>query len=194
MDRRAYLGLVGMTSLAGCAKIAKLVGPASRAADDAVDDSAEPDTPTPEPEFSNGVEDISTEDLSDQLEDAFPIYSIDSRETVDAYGYLSWSVDIQSEVDPDRDTVSLEYQVTVRNGPAIDVYLMEQREFEHYRNGDNFLYKEPYSAENTKYADASGLLDVQNYVFLLDHSSAGVAGPKLADSQDADVTVEFTIE
>lgn len=194
MDRRAYLGVVGMTSLAGCAKIAKLVGPASRAADDAVAESAESDTPTPEPDVGNGVDDIGTEDLSSQLEDVFPVYSIDSRETVDADGYLSWTVDLRSEVDQDRDTVSLEYQVTVRNGPAIDVYLLEQREFEHYRNGDNFLYKEQYSVENTKYADASGLLDVQNYVFLLDHSSAGVAAPNISASQDADVTVDLTIE
>lgn len=194
MDRRQYLGLVGITSLAGCAKVAKLIGPASRAADDAINTSNKTDTPTEDSEVVKGVDDVVTNDGLDNIQEQIPIYNIDSKETVNTYGHLRWSLDVKSEVDRSRETVTLDYQVTVRNGPAIDVYLMEQSEFQHYSNGENFLYEERYSVENTKFAEASGLIDVKNYVLLLDHTSAGVAVPNIRDSQDAEVTVELTIE
>jgi hypothetical protein len=181
--------------LSGCAGV-------DNAAEEAVE-AAETPSPTPTPDQDRDVE-ITPEnqpqstvvdgvDSDDIGTLSVPISYIDDSARVEAYSNVYWELDILSKMNNDTASIRLQYEAVVRNGPAVDFYLLEQDEYTNYSNGDNFLYVSKGSETDTKLAQIDVTLEeVKNYVFMIDNTTAGEASPP-SDSSTADVDVELTV-
>jgi len=124
--------------------------------------------------------------------DPIPVYDIDHSTEVEAGSYIYWDLDLPSRLDEGTDSVTLQYEAIVRNGPPVDWYLLEATEFESYSSGENFLYRTRASATDTKFGDVSVTIrDIRLYVFLVDNTNAGDADPA---GRPVDVDVELVVE
>lgn len=105
---------------------------------------------------------------------------IDSREEVPEDEYLVFSFDA-------NDQVEFEYEYTVRDGPDIDVFLLDDQEFDEFQAGNRFR---PYS---TVYGTSGGdtvVLDEDSYRLVIDNTNAGeVAPPTDFDDSVAEIEV-----
>lgn len=211
----------GLVALSGCSGTGKTVRRVARretvaravrrfTGDD--EESAEPETAAPELETdwyrpdertefderrfrsSAAVEDERDErrDLASKIEEfEFPLYRYDGTLEVSAlsYRHWEWSIDAPAAAE---DELSLEYEVVVRDGPAIDVFVMKPDEFSFYRNGQNALYLTEPSTLNTSFTRRTVALEPGSYVFVLDNTYDGKANPN-GPTDTATVSVSYEL-
>lgn len=69
---------------------------------------------------------------------------------------------------------TLEYEWTVRSGPEIEIFVMEDSEYSHLRSGERFHAK---SSRGTAGSDAVNLSASKEWAFVVDNSDAGNVQP-----------------
>lgn len=100
--------------------------------------------------------------------------------------WISYEFDFDS-------TGFLEYEFIVRNGPEIDVLLLDESEYTHFNSDARFGYESRLSALDSAGTTVSGKVSEGTYRLILDNSNKGEAVPPTNFSNDV-VTVEFDIE
>jgi hypothetical protein len=86
-----------------------------------------------------------------------------------------------------------EYQLTVRSGPRIDAYLLEESEVEYFVNNDRFRYIEGASRTNIAGSSVNYNLVGGSYVFMLDNSPRGETSPLFFEGEESTATVTVEI-
>lgn len=81
------------------------------------------------------------------------------------YEYFSFSIYRQT---------NFKYDFTVRSGPEIDVFLVNDQEFDEFEDGDQF---KNYSSKHGGSGSDSVTLAEESYRFVLDNTSAGKVTP-----------------
>lgn len=110
---------------------------------------------------------------------------VDDRREVSEDEYYRWSFDLNSQA-------TLEYSFTVRDGPDIDVFVLDDQEMDEFQGGNRFR---AYSSENGISGSDSVTLSPDSYRLVIDNTSAGnEAPPTNFDDDVADVEIEATIE
>lgn len=110
---------------------------------------------------------------------------LDKREEIaeSEYEYFSFSIYRQT---------NFKYEFTVRSGPEIDVYLVNDQEFERFEDGNQFKH---YSSKHGGSGSDSVTLAGESYRFVIDNTSAGKVTPPTNLSDDiADVEVKAWVE
>lgn len=88
----------------------------------------------------------------------------------------------------------IDYTVSVRDGPAVDVYVMDASEYDHLINGDRFQFIPAASDEDTTYASERSDLPGGRYAFVVDNTRMGEAAPPSNLNDDiARVDVELEL-
>lgn len=86
---------------------------------------------------------------------------------------------------------TLEYEFFVRDGPAIDVFVMNDLEYEEYQAGNRF---QVFSSDNGTSGSDSVTLGEGTYRLVIDNTGAGSESPPTNFDDDvADVEVEATV-
>jgi len=110
-----------------------------------------------------------------------------SRDVHEGY-YLYWHFTVSGASEP-----KLEYTIVVSDGPAIDVFVMTEEGYYHYRNGESFLYYTAASVQNTYYASISWYIPGDGtYYIVVDNTDAGEAQPPWNGVDDV-ANVEYDI-
>lgn len=196
--RRGVLGGVtaGMMTLSGCSKAGRGIRTITRGLRGAQESETSDDGDENETDVDvdgyRGIDGINDTDntVNDTL--TLSLYQYDNTRSIGAYDYLGW----RFPVDPPRvtsETLTLEYEVVVRSGPAIDVLVLDLEEYEHYRAGNNFLYNRPESKLETKHATASVTLEPADYAFVVDNTTAARASPEHT-GDDVSVSIDVSLD
>lgn len=90
-------------------------------------------------------------------------------------------------------TGTIEYDFIVRDGPAIDVILMDESEYQYFGDGERWEYYTELSALDSTGSDITGQISAGAYRLIFDNSNEGEAAPPTNFSNDI-ISVEFTIE
>lgn len=90
-------------------------------------------------------------------------------------------------------TGTIEYDFIVRDGPAIDVILMDESEYQYFENEERWQYYTELSAMDSTGDNVSGQVSAGTYRLIFDNSNQGEAAPPSNFSNDV-VSVEFTLE
>jgi hypothetical protein len=92
------------------------------------------------------------------------------------------------------DSGYVEYEFIVRDGPAIDVILIDESEYESYNSGDRYLaYNELSSYDSAGDTVEGGPLSAGNYRLIFDNSSRGQASPPTDfENNVAEVELDIT--
>lgn len=85
---------------------------------------------------------------------------------------------------------SVEYEFSVADGPAVDVYVLSSHNFDFYRDGETFQTEA--ESENSSDGQGSTVLGTGDFVVLVDNTDAGGASPP-ADGATAEVELEATV-
>jgi hypothetical protein len=89
----------------------------------------------------------------------------------------------------------LELDATVRSGPAIDLIMTSQSEFEEFEQGNRFEYNQSLSLLDTVGGNASGTLPQGQWALIADNTEAGEAQPPTnLDDDIAEVEVTLISE
>ena len=91
-----------------------------------------------------------------------------------------------------REETHVEYEMVVRDGPAIDVFLFDEVEYEHYEAEERAKYYSEVSDLDTVQAEGSGWLESGNYRLVADNTNYGEAAPPTNLSDDV-AEVEYTL-
>lgn len=134
-----------------------------------------------------------------------------STDNDDPYAYEPGSLDQPEEVISDTvtvhqngfkvwdwsptESVPIEYNLTVRNGPNIDYVAFEKSEFEHYEDRVRARYISAASDMNTARSHGTAKLPSGQYYFVIDNTSWGDAAPHInEDDNAAEVEYELLAE
>ncbi len=110
---------------------------------------------------------------------------IDSREEINEDGYQYFSFDLNRQA-------TFEYEFTVRSGPEIDVFLMDDQEFDEYQGGNRFRV---FSGKVGTGGRDTLTLDENSYRLVVDNTNAGeVAPPTNFDDDVVEVEVAAWVE
>lgn len=136
----------------------------------------------------DGDRGIDTDEILEQHDRLF--WNVDTEITVDMYGYNYWGVDI---VERNMQEPILIYDILVRDGPNIDFFILEEKEFEAFQQGDNFRY---LITSETGIWNASGRsrLERKKYYFVIDNSNRGPTSPEDFEQSDARVSIEMSLD
>jgi|GEM_PF-1379718 hypothetical protein len=108
---------------------------------------------------------------------------LNTRETIqeDAYNSWSWSTEERTE---------LRWEFTVRDGPEVELFVLEPGEFDEYEAENRF-----YTVESASGTSGSSTFTVESgsYRFVLDNTDSGNVQPPTNLVDDA-VEVELSIE
>lgn len=86
---------------------------------------------------------------------------------------------------------TLEYSYTVTEGPSIDVFLLDDRAYSHFKEEDNFQYISEGSALDAVSKSVEvDLPEGDEYVLVIDNTNAGEAAPP-TDLEDNVARVEI---
>lgn len=91
------------------------------------------------------------------------------------------------------DTGQLTYDFVVRDGPPIDVIVMDESEYQYFENEQRWEYYSEFSVLDSTGDDVSRDVSTGSYYIIFDNSNRGGAAPPSNFSNDV-VTVEFSIE
>ena len=110
---------------------------------------------------------------------------VDDRTTAEEDEYRYWEFTLSQQA-------YLNLDVTVRDGPAVDVYLTEPDEFAEYEQENRFYHNGDVSLLDVT-ADSSGSsVTAGDYVLILDNTNAGEAVPPANLANDiAEVEIEL---
>jgi len=96
-------------------------------------------------------------------------YGAVDNETIPADTYHSEELEL-------GDRVEFWYNVTVTEGPSIDVFLMDPVNFERYEAGENFTYVEDMSVLGTRSTERSMTVpEHRTYYLVIDNTDVGTA-------------------
>ena len=110
---------------------------------------------------------------------------VDETVTVDEDRNKSWPLEFDGD-----NTVS--YDFIVRNGPAVDVFIVEESEYSAYTSNERFEYLE--GDPDSSNGDGSIDLNAGDYRFVIDNSDLVRASPPTNGVDDpAEVDVTLTI-
>ncbi len=89
--------------------------------------------------------------------------------------------------------IRFEYQAAVAQGPDIDVFILDDQNYQRYQSGEDFTYFE-CSSLGTGSASGTCELPAGTYHMVLDNTERGEASPATVStgSQTASVDYEFT--
>lgn len=100
-----------------------------------------------------------------------------------------WNIEKTS----DYNALSVSYEFVVRGGPNVDVYVMSEREYQYFENGNRAKYFSSWSSENTGLAQTEiNLQEDGMYVILVDNSDFGATQPP-SNFDDDIVDVEYEL-
>ncbi len=141
----------------------------------------------------NGQSD-SDEDGVPDSQDAYPNDSRFSKQVLsksntweieeDRWRYFGFSL---------RGEGKLYYDFIVREGPEIDVILMDESEYTHFESQSRYNYYTKFSQLNSAGGTVEQVLPAGSYYIIFDNSEAGEASPP-TDFNNSVATVEFDIE
>jgi hypothetical protein len=100
-------------------------------------------------------------------------------------------IEFQYQEDP---AFNVEYDVGVRDGPNIDVLVMDNANYQSYSDGDSFSYVGSWSSLDTGAAQQSFTVEQKGtYYIVLDHTSEPDNGASPATVNPQSVTAEWTV-
>ena len=184
----------GTVTLSGCSKAGKGIRAITRgirSQQERTDDSDENETPTPGYDGTDVTDDGVPDDLDTPERLTGPLYQYDGTLSVGGNNYRGWRLPVDSPPHA-TESLTLEYEVVVRSGPAVDVLVLDLEEYEHYRAGDNYLYYRSDSELEAIHATATVNLEPADYAFVVDNGATGetVLG---SDRDDASVSVDVSL-
>lgn len=182
-ERRKFLRLAGAataTALAGCSGGGSTGGSQSTPTE-------QPDTPTERPDRDgDGVPDANDDfpgnsNLSSVLE------SVDDTRNIEEDEWYVFSLELSRAGE-------LSYEFIVREGPPIDVIVVEESEYQYFEQGERYEYVTEPTVFDSAGDEGSGTLSAGNYRLILDNTAAGEAAPPANMSNDVvEVEFEFTL-
>jgi len=111
---------------------------------------------------------------------------VDDTREINEDSYVYWEFSIES-------SRTITYDFTVRSGPAVDLFAVNEEEFGHYENGERFNYFGEHL--DSVGGDGSISLDSGEYVFVIDNTNAGEAAPPTnAVNDPVEVDITITVE
>jgi hypothetical protein len=141
---------------------------------------------TERPDSDNdGVPDVQ-DDYPNDRSRSEQIRTIDDTRNIEEDAWRYYSVEL-----PQSGTLS--YDFIVREGPAIDVILLNESEYQYFDEGERWQYHTDLSALDSAGDEVQGQLSAGNYRLIFDNSSRGEASPPTDFSNNV-VSVEFNIE
>jgi len=160
--RRRSILIGGITFvLAGCS--------ANRGGDESEPDTPEP-TPTPRPDSDgDGVPDVEDDYPEDSTYSVFLDEEADTRQVPED----SWYVE-EFEL---TETATLFFEFVVRSGPAIDVFLLDESEYDQFRSGNRFRLYTDGSVLDAEGGNTTITISAGSYYLIFDNSSLGDARP-----------------
>jgi len=87
----------------------------------------------------------------------------------------------------------IEYEGIVRSGPAVDFYVMEDKEVDHFESEERFKYITPASEPDSTSAEITADFSAGTYAIVVDNSEMGKAEPP-ADAKDNVAKVEVSFK
>ncbi|MFC7046227.1 hypothetical protein ACFQH6_13115 [Halobacteriaceae archaeon GCM10025711] len=114
------------------------------------------------------------------------IGSVDESARIRGGGHNYWTIDLNGPA-------TVEYEATVTEGAAIDVFLLSDAEYAKYKQDQPFDYSEEGSTLATEHATASLEVTADTYYFLLDNTDRGEAAPK-PDFNGGTVVADVTLD
>lgn len=142
--------------------------------------------PTPDPDSDgDGVPDLNDDYPRDSTLSQ-QVRSISDTRNIEEDHWRYYSLNFSKDG-------SLTYDFIVREGPAIDVIVMDESEYTHFENGDRWEYYSQLSALDSTGDEISRTVSRGSYYLILDNSNSGTAAPPSNFSNDV-VSVDFTIE
>lgn len=181
-----------MALLSGCSGTGRTVRGITRGIRGERSDEETTETHPSDDRTEGGGETTVNDSLADV--DARPtvaLYRYDDTLSVAANNFRGWEFPIDPPSQPEE-SLTLEYETVVREGPAVDVLVLDADEYQHYRDGYDFLYRTADSELATRHASKTATLEPATYAFVVDNTQAGEASPRdLTD--DATVSVEFAL-
>lgn len=109
---------------------------------------------------------------------------VNRRVTINEDDYESWTFSLN------RDS-TLEYEWTVRDGPEVELFVMEQSEYSYFRSGERFHADSSAGTGGRNRIDLSA--DTE-WAFVIDNSEAGSVSPPTNFEDDvAQVEVESSL-
>lgn len=101
--------------------------------------------------------------------------------------WLTWNLDFTEQT-------HLEYEMLVRDGPSVDVFLFDENEYEYYSNQERAKYYSALSDLDTIQPEGRGWLESGDYVLVIDNTNYGEAQPPTNFDDDvAKVEYELTV-
>lgn len=191
MKRRSYIasvGVVGLTAIAGCSGGGSDDSSGGDSDDNVVtvaEDTATP-TATERPDSDNdGVPDIEDDYPNDPSRSRQLLVESDTR-NIEEDSWYYYPLEFS------QDGV-LEYDFIVREGPAIDVIIIDESEYQPLSEGERYSYYDDWSVLDSTGDSVQVDVPAGNYRMLLDNSEIGEAVPP-TDFENNVVQVEFDIE
>lgn len=109
---------------------------------------------------------------------------IDNRAEINEDGYKYWSFSLE-------DSATIEYEFTVRSGPEMEVFVLEDSEFREYEAGNRFR---GHSSSGTGGSN-SVTLNAGDYKLVVDNTNTGdVSPPTNFDDDVAEIEIEVYLE
>lgn len=116
--------------------------------------------------------------------------NIDTEVTVESGEYVYWEFDF-SNPESDAARPFMIYNAIVREGPKIDVFMLEKAEFEAFESGQRF---EGFNDTGVTSSTKSATLQLDQYYFVIDNTVAGPTSSKNQPQSTATVSLEVTFE
>jgi len=156
--RRAILAAAGTTLVAGCSS-----GSGDGGGQNGIGGSGSQDSD------GDGVPD-SEDDFPNNPEFSEEIKWIDDVRNIPEDEWLAWELDFDGSTE-------LNYEFTVREGPAIDVIMVTQEEYTHLEEGDRYRYIPDGSVLDSTGGSQTVMPPDGMYRLIVDNSSIGEASP-----------------
>lgn len=185
--RRAVLGGIGVGItgvLAGCTGLGDDSG--SGGDEDSGDTSFNDDTATPtdRPDADNDGSSDRQDDYPNDASYDTKVYNFSDRPRVREDEYFSWDLQFSEDTD-------IGYDMVVRSGPNIDVFLIPESEWKPFQDGERFRYDSEASELDTANAQSGGVtISSGTYYFVLDNSNRATDPPSNMDEDIAEIELQ----
>ena len=114
----------------------------------------------------------------------------EGTETVGVGDHIA--IEIENSGDGDLD---VRYFIAVTEGPAIDIFFMDEESYAEYLNEDDFDYYPEYSTLDTTFVDKTFVWDEQGvYYVVIDNTLSGTLPPEPPEEQNATLRYIVTWE
>jgi len=139
-----------------------------------------------EPEPETGTSDPSEKTTSPTPTTPPPEKIINQRAEIPRNQWLNYPIEPQQQT-------RFEYQITVTDGPPIDVYLLTSSEYDNFRDQRSFDFLDNGSREGTSTVSVSTEITAGTYQFVVDNSRLGATRPPPENGSEANVRIQATL-